>query len=54
MIEFVEKNWPFLIFITCLGSFVIYSVIRDRKRDEKKQKEESLQTKIEESQKKEK
>jgi len=54
MMEFLEKNWQFLIFVTCLGSFVIYSLIRDRKRDEKKQKEENLKKKIEESQKKEK
>ena len=38
MMEFLEKNWRFLIFVICLGSFVIYSVNKDRKEEEKKNK----------------
>jgi len=53
MVEFFEKNLCILIFLICLGSFVIYLV----KKDEKKRKEvegDTMHKKTEEGQKKEK
>jgi len=50
MLEFFEKNLGFLIFVTIIGSFVIYSVNKGRKEEEKKQGE-NIQKKTEESQK---
>ena len=50
MLEFFEKNLGFLIVVAIVGSFVIYSVRKERKEKEKKQGE-NIQKKIEESQK---
>jgi hypothetical protein len=50
MFEFFEKNWRFLIFITCFGSLVLYSINRDRKKSEKLQSRD-MQKGIDESQK---
>ena len=37
MLEFFEKNLGFLIVVAIVGSFVIYSVNKERKEKEKKQ-----------------
>lgn len=37
MIEFFEKNFAFLIVVTILGSFVIWSVRKENKEKEKDQ-----------------
>ena len=37
MLEFLEKHWAFLVLVTIVGSFVIWSVKRERKEEEKKQ-----------------
>ncbi len=29
--EFFKKNWGILLFLICFGSFVIYSVSKDKK-----------------------
>jgi len=39
MIEFFEKNLGFLILVTIVGSFVIWSVRKENKEKEKKQKD---------------
>lgn len=52
MVEFFEKNLAFLIFVSIVGSFVIYSVKKDEKR-EKKNREDSALKKSEEIKKKE-
>ena len=52
MLEFFEKNLGFLIVVTIVGSFVIYSVRKERKEEEKKEQEKkNAQKKTEESQK---
>ena len=35
MLEFFEKHWMFLILVAVVGSFVIYSVNKDRKEAKK-------------------
>ncbi len=52
MLEFFEKNLPFLIFASMVAAFVIYSVKKGEKAEKEKQ-EKDTQKKIEESQKKE-
>ena len=52
MLEFFEKNLAFLIFVSIVGSFVIYSVKKDEKK-EKKDREDSALKKSEEIKKKE-
>ena len=42
MMEFLEKNWKFLVFVSCFGAFVIYSVLKDRKKQENKTMGEHL------------
>jgi uncharacterized Tic20 family protein len=37
MLEFLEKHWAFLVLVTIVGSFVIWSVKKERKEEEKKQ-----------------
>ena len=49
MLEFLEKNLAFFIIVTIVGSYVMYSVKKDRKEEEKR----NAQKKAEESQKKE-
>lgn len=39
MLEFLEKNFAFLIVVTILGSFVIWSVRKENKEEEKDQKD---------------
>jgi len=36
MLEFFEKNLPFLIVVSIVASFVIYSVRKERKEEEEK------------------
>jgi len=50
MLGFFEKNWQFLIFATMLASFVIYSVRKEHKEEEKKQGK-NIQKKTEENKK---
>jgi flagellar biosynthesis component FlhA len=52
MFEFFEKNWRFLIFVSVVASFVMYSVRKERKDKEKKAQEwKDAQKKTEEIQK---
>jgi len=52
MFEFFEKNWRFLIFVSIIGSFVMYSVRKERKDKEKKaQERKDAQNKAEEDRK---
>lgn len=51
MLEFFEKNLGFLILVAIVGSFVIYSVRKERKEEERKaQEKKDAQKKTEESQ----
>ena len=51
MFEFFEKNLGFFIVVTIVGSFVAYSVRKERKDKEKKEQEwKDAQKKAEESQ----
>jgi len=50
MLEFFEKHWMFLILAAVVGSFVIYSVNKDRK-GVKKWQDKDTQKKTEENQK---
>lgn len=50
MLEFFEKNWGFLVVVTIVGSFVIWSVKKERKEEEKKQGK-NIQKKTEEGKK---
>ena len=50
MLEFFEKHWVFLVVVTIVGSFVIYSVRKERKEEDKKQGKD-IQKKTKESQK---
>ena len=45
MIEFFEKNLGFLILVTIIGSFVMWSVRKERKEEEKKKQENSKDNK---------
>lgn len=49
MFEFFEKNLGFLIIVSIVGGFVIYSV----KKEERENKKKAAQNKTEKSQKKE-
>ena len=52
MIEFFEKNLGFLILVTIVASFVIWSVKKEGKEEKKKaQEKKDAQKKAEESQK---
>ena len=52
MFEFFEKNLGFFIVVTIVGSFVAYSVRKERKDKEKKEQEwKDAQKKAEEIQK---
>jgi len=50
MIEFFEKHWMFLLLVAVVGSFVIYSVSKDRK-EVKKWQGKDMQKKPDEGQK---
>jgi len=50
MIEFFEKNLAFFVVVIIVGSFVAYSVNKERREAEKKQSKD-MQKKTEEKQK---
>lgn len=45
MLEFFEKNLPFLIIVSIVGSYVLYSVKQERKEEEKRAQEKKEQEK---------
>lgn len=51
--EFVEKYGAFLIIMTAIGASLIYSLYKERKKNEKQKQEKNMQKKTAESQKKE-
>ena len=50
MAEFFERNMAFLIIVSIIGTFVLWSLYKDRKA-EKKMQEKNMQKKTEEIQK---
>jgi len=50
MMEFFEKHWVFLVIVSIFGSFVIYSLKKERKEEGKKQSKD-MQNKTNKGQK---